>query len=203
MEAATVPQQPPPETEQAVLAALTLLLLSGATLAAIAPQAIPLLGALDIPSAPAQTALSLAYSSPVDYTVTGAATRHIRRTAFPRRAAYIVNAAKRLARDRDLEAERRYLGQHLNAERARMQSAANVDRAATQHGPVLGWKATMDAATTRACAGANGRNFLASRPPVLPGTEDGERIVGYPGMPHGGACRCIPVPPYPNARLLA
>lgn len=203
MEAATVPpQQPPPETEEAVLAALTLLLLSGQAAQAVIPQGIPLLGALGIAEDAAKAALLLAVESPVQYSPTGFASAFTRRTAVPRRAAYIVSAARRFDSGGTLERERGYLAQHVAAERARVEAATKVDRAAAEHGPLLGWRSRRDEAVTKACRSADGKNFRVERPPFV-GDEEGERLQGYPGSLHGGACRCIPVPPYRGATLLS
>lgn len=203
MEAASVPQQPPPETEEAVLAALTLLLLSGQAAQVVIPQGVPLLGALGVAADAAKLALTLAIASPIEYPRAGAAQAHIARTSYPRRAAYIVSAARRFDAGGTLEVERRYLEQHMGAERARVEAASKVDRAAAEHGPILGWKARLDAATTKACRAASGKNFDSRRAPTLPEVEEGERVTGYPGTPHGGVCRCVAVPPYPGATLLA
>ena len=128
---------------------------------------------------------------------TGPAGRWVRRTTAPRRAAYVLAAARRLAvAEPDLEAERRHLASHLAAERARADAAGRVDMMASLHGPVLGWRAVQDAVTTPGCRSAHGRNFLAARPPLIEGRPS------YPGTQHGGACRCEAVAPYPGAGLL-
>lgn len=199
----TQPPPPDPQTEQAALAALTLILLSGQAVEAIIPPALPILAALGIPGDVAKLALGLGAGVSVDFPRAGLAQAHIARTSTPRRAAYIVSAARRLAGGGSLAQERTYLGQHVGAERARVSAAQKVDGAAAQFGPVLGWRATNDQATTKACAAAHRHNFTADHPPTLPGVEDGVRIVGYPGTPHGGACRCVPVPAWPGATLLA
>lgn len=199
MEAATVPPtQPPPEqpTEEALLTALTVLLLSGQALQVITPQAIPLFGALGIAQDAAQLALSLAFMSPVEYPYSGRAQAFIRRTSYPRRAAYIVSAARRFDAGGTLDRERQYHEAHIGAERARVESATKVDRAAAAFGPRLGWKAKQDSVTTPECRAAHGKNFMASVPPLV---GDGRH---FPGALHGGACRCVPVPPYPRGTLL-
>ncbi len=111
--------------------------------------------------------------------------------------------------------EARYLEQHLDAQRRRRAAAARVDAEAAKPGQgrmvtpgtgprnddggtpgdpdgtleargrvILGWKAHTDDKVTPECRAADGAWFYADRPP----------IIGYPGMPHGGTCRCWPVP---------
>jgi uncharacterized protein with gpF-like domain len=95
--------------------------------------------------------------------------------------------------DRALVRERRYFAQHLNAERARMDSARRVDAMAARLGTTrLGWRAQMDARTTAACRLANGHNFDVAKPP----------LIGYPGTLHGGTCRCVPAPPFAGEPLI-
>lgn len=124
---------------------------------------------------------------------TGPAGRWVRRTSTARRAAYVLAAARRLAaREADLQAERRYLAQHLAAERARVESAAKVDADGTRYGPVLGWYAILDDRTDPICRALAGHNFLASAPPAQ----------GWPGTLHGGTCRCSSGPAFPQGELL-
>jgi hypothetical protein len=124
---------------------------------------------------------------------TGPAGRFIRRTSVARRAAYILAAARRMAvAEPDLEAERRYLAQHLSAERGRDEAAARVDQASSLYGPIVGWVSRKDDRVTPECAAAAGWNFRAAKPPV----------IGYPGTLHGSTCRCVAGPPFPGGRLL-
>jgi hypothetical protein len=114
---------------------------------------------------------------------TGPAGEWTRRTTPARQAAYLLNAARRLAVDQpDMTAERRYLAQHLAAETARVQAAIEVDRLSSEFGRVLGWKAEQDELTTPGCRAAHGQNFEAAFPPFIEGAP------AYPGTPHGGAC---------------
>lgn len=123
----------------------------------------------------------------------GPASAWVRRTTAPRRAAYALAAARRLAsREPDVDAERRYLAQHLAAERARDEAAAHADLLVVRYGPVLGWHARRDSITDATCAQLHGGNFRAARPPA----------AGLPGTLHGGACRCRAGPPFPGGRLL-
>lgn len=92
------------------------------------------------------------------------------------------------------EREQRYLEQHLDAQERRRAAAERVDAEASkdgnvtdapQNGPtggrvILKWRAHPDDRTTIECRAADGAWFYADTPPV----------IGYPGMPHGGTCRC-------------
>lgn len=93
-----------------------------------------------------------------------------------------------------LDRERRHLEQRQRAREARRRAAEKVDQAAQQPGTlevngrrVLGWRAHPDDKTTWECVAADGHWFYADRPP----------FIGYPGMPHGGTCRCWVVPATP------
>lgn len=118
-----------------------------------------------------------------------------------RRAAYLVNATRRLApaaladQEQALLAARRedrYLDAHIQAEHNRAAAAARVvESLATQAGtadtgePLLGWTAVLDDRTTPECRSAHGRNFNPTiRPPI-----------GYPGEVHIH-CRCRPRRPW-------
>lgn len=122
------------------------------------------------------------------------------RLAAAYRAWYIVNAVRRLemAEAKGREAlskaeglEARYFHLHLRAVHNRIDAARQIDVASVRWGALLGWRAVMDARTTLECRAANGKNFRADREPV----------IGWPGAVHPD-CRCIPVAPYPGARLL-
>lgn len=122
-----------------------------------------------------------------------------------RRASYLAQAARRvstsLLRGRDaalsaLDAERRYLEQHLRADAQRTVAANQVAaqartlaREAKRDGStwngLLGWHAVMDERTSAECRRANGRNFDPTRLP----------LIGYPGSVHP-ECRCRPGPPF-------
>lgn len=100
------------------------------------------------------------------------------------------------------QAEARFLEQHLDAQQKRREAARRVDVEARKPGQVtddgdagegpriiLKWRAHPDDKTTPECAAADGAWFYADTPP----------IIGFPGMPHGGTCRCWPA----NAGSLA
>lgn len=88
--------------------------------------------------------------------------------------------------------ESRHLDQHLDAQERRARAAERVDAQARKGGtatddqgrPILGWKAHDDDRVTPECVAADGAWFYAHRPP----------LIGYPGMPHGGTCRCWAAP---------
>lgn len=98
--------------------------------------------------------------------------------------------------------EARYVEQHLDAQARRQAAARRIDSEAAKPGHVtddsddgegpargpagsgprviLRWRAHPDDRTTPECRAADGCWFYADRAP----------IIGYPGMPHGGTCRC-------------
>jgi SPP1 gp7 family putative phage head morphogenesis protein len=91
-----------------------------------------------------------------------------------------------------VERERRYYQQHLEAMWNRAQAAMAVDMQAAEHGNLLGWLARRDNRVTPECKWASGKNFYADDPPY----------IGLPGVgPHVG-CRCKAVAPWPGGELL-
>lgn len=118
-----------------------------------------------------------------------------------RRAAYLVNAVRRLAPavasgdvDRIQRAERaedRYFAAFLEAERRRGVAASAVALIASQFGInaqgelLLGWQAVLDNRTSADCRWAHKRNFNALVAPR----------IGYPGTVHLD-CRCRPRRPW-------
>jgi hypothetical protein len=182
-------QQQPDET---TLAALTLLLLAGLNEDSILPRVTALLEPLGITAAATTAALSLLHPHAPAADLTQHPTTaqgFVALTEVPYSAAYLVNAALRLSERLDVEAERRYLSQHLQAQSVRREAAQRVDAAARMFGPTLGWRSILDGRTTPACKSAHGSNFNFARPPR----------IGYPGSLHGGGCRCLPGPPWPDA----
>lgn len=125
--------------------------------------------------------------------------RAMRRQNLTRRAAYLLNAARRITtgihqgRTLDaLSAESKFLGQHLEASTKRMDAARLVSDQVTQQGSMLlGWYAKMDKKTTAECRDANGKNFRADRVP----------LIGYPGTVHVH-CRCVPGPAHNTDQLV-
>lgn len=115
------------------------------------------------------------------------------RDAYTRRAAYLLNAARRVTRDvasgtplpEAVTAEQRFWRQHLDAQTAREQAAQTVDAAASAYGPTLAWVSRGDDRVTTVCRIADGHTFDAATGCAL----------GWPGFggPHP-QCRCVPGP---------
>lgn len=191
-------QAPPPtqqqQTDTALIAALVVILLSGLTLDSLVRHVAALLIPLGYPVQAIAGAVGLV-SADDSFDLPGpdSATNVIRRGEVVRRANYLLAAVRRLAGGGSLADERKFLRLHRGAERARRRAAAEVDRAARQFGPLLGWHALMDDRTTPECKAAHGRNFQATIPPA----------IGYPGTLHGGNCRCKPGRPFRGAAMLA
>lgn len=190
-------QSPPRQPDAGTLGALAVILLSQQRPDAMAQLAEPLLASLGITAEATAAAIGLLWPT-IEHDVAGAleaptsALSHTLRTQVARETAYVVNAAKRLTATRDLTAERRYLGQHIAAERGRRDSARAVDAQAERHGPELGWYSVRDDRTTTGCRAQHGRNFNASTPPLVEGRP------AYPGTVHLH-CRCRPGAPFPAA----
>lgn len=114
-------------------------------------------------------------------------------------------AARKEALDKAIENESRFQEQHVKAQKARAEAARRVAEEAAKPGAytvqpvdpadgdqpngeglkprvVLAWVAHQDDRVTPECAAADGCWFYADTPPV----------IGFPGMPHGGTCRCTP-----------
>jgi hypothetical protein len=115
------------------------------------------------------------------------------------RAAYVVNAARRLQEALDagkslpeaLAAEAPRQAAHELARRRRVDAAAKVARAARQFGDLVGWYRDPESHSEADCIAADGNNFLASE-----GT-----VIGLPGTVHLH-CRCEPGPPHPFAGMV-
>lgn len=117
-----------------------------------------------------------------------------------RRAAYLINAARRASRAYEaggvdglnsaIERERRYWEQHLLAQARRTAAASAVaNEAQRQGGGLVGWHAVMDERTSRECRQAHGRNFDPNRIPP----------IGFPGSVHPH-CRCSVGQPFATSR---
>ncbi len=121
------------------------------------------------------------------------------------RVAFWLASSRRLARaakvgadafKRQVAQERIYWGMHRQADGKRTKAASLVTKVAgsvaSGDSPLmLGWYAKDDERTSAECRAAHGRNFLVAKPPV----------IGYPGAVHPH-CRCVPVPPYPGAKMV-
>lgn len=140
--------------------------------------------------------------------VSGTASEQVSRLNAARRAQFVISATERVmnamlaarahgedvtrAGEAQVERERRYYQQHLDAMRQRAVNAAQIDMAALEYGPLLGWLAMRDSRVTPECRWASGKNFYADDPPY----------IGLPGVgPHAG-CRCRAVAPWPGGKLL-
>lgn len=211
------PVEPPPSAQSDLLGRVVDLLLIAAA-ADVTAVAIGKL--LKLPAAPVLLALKLSdhegrrkkgsklLPRPRGF---GQVQRGQARTEMYYRAAFLVAAARRMAERMAAGAtpaeavapERRYWTAHERARRSR-QAAAHVvaEEAAAQsewqggsleRGPVLlGWHAAVDDKVTPECRAADGANFRADRMP----------LIGWPGTLHGGACRCVPGPPFATERTV-
>lgn len=139
--------------------------------------------------------------------VIGAAGEQVSRMNAARRAQYVIASAERVTNAMltarahggnvaeagygQVERERRYYRQHLDAMRNRATAAGKTDMAAAEYGPVLGWKSILDDRTSPECRRADGWNYYAWSMPD----------IGYPGSVHP-SCRCKPAAPWPSGKLL-
>lgn len=189
MEASQAQAPAAQQPDAATLGALLVILMSGQSPDDMAKLAAPLLAPFGIAAAATAGAIGLIWPH-LEHDVNGAlseprtAIAHTLRTQPAREAAYLFNAAKRLATTRDIAAERRYLGQHLAAERGRRDAARSVDSLAARLGTdTLEWSARMDSQTTEGCRSMNGKSFKVYAPPVVEGKPS------LPGAVHLH-CRC-------------
>lgn len=127
------------------------------------------------------------------------AVRATRRSELTYRAAYLLNAARRIHADlragrsigQAMGRERTNWAAHLDARDRRMVAAADIDVAAKAYGDLLGWYSMDDARTSEECRLAGGHNFhVGARP-----------LIGYPGTVHPN-CRCRPGMPYDGAKTV-
>lgn len=134
-------------------------------------------------------------------TLTGTV-REVRDSEVYFRAAYLANAAQRIQRslnsglsERDaMRAEAPFYRMHEEARRGRLNSAAQVQRAAEmfgqrdERGTLVGWYLNPLLNNDPECIRANGHNFYAEEGTVigLPGSVH-NRCGCYAGTPHYGA----------------
>lgn len=203
---ASAPQAAPPQPDtqaqvqvdqqQAIIAALVILLFSGLTAAELTQFAATTLSPLGLTAEAVGAAVSLAGRLDPPASGLQPASAFVDRTGVVRRAQYITSAARRYMEAPDkrawIDAERRYLAQHLDAGRARREAAGKVDEAAVRFGPVLGWRTQRDSLVEAHCKRLEGKNFHVGRPP------DG----GYPGVPHGASCRCYATAPFAGGEMV-
>lgn len=115
------------------------------------------------------------------------------------RAAYIVNASKRVGADvgqgtpipQAVAEEKRFFRSHEAARRRRMDAAAAVGAAANRYGPLLGWYLNPLLNNEAECIAANGHNFRA----------DEGTAIGWPGAVHLN-CGCVAGPPIAGAGMV-
>jgi hypothetical protein len=219
----TPPQQPQPQpqpqpqqdapSDAALIAALIAAFLALYTVKAITDRLRKLFSRAGVSSSALKAGVAVVLSMPQQpMEGTGPATRWSVSQNEIRRAAFTLASVRRIQRAADeakaqgqpvidaimrqVQAERRYLGQHVEATNGRLQSASAVDGMAYLHGPVLSWNAVKDARCTPGCRLADGKNFRADRPPIVEGHP------AYPGSVHGATCRCTAGPPRRGAAML-
>lgn len=115
------------------------------------------------------------------------------------RAAYLANAAQRIQTSLNhgatevqaLRSEAPYYRAHEEARRGRLLAVAQVHRASTLYGPLLGWYLNPLLKNEVECITANGHNFYA---------EEGT-VIGLPGSVHN-RCGCYAGPPHSGASLV-
>lgn len=186
---------PPPEDDQLIRAIAALLVVDagiGVTAAAIS-------GLVGVPVQPLHLALQLANRGRMHRprsVGTGVSNRAQAESELYYRAAYVLNAARRIWErfmDRDtpaqaLKAEVPNFKAHAAAAANRQLAAAEITRLGSIYGARLGWYASLDGRETPECAAADGHNFEVGQRPV----------IGYPGSVHR-YCRCKAGPPIAGA----
>lgn len=198
----------PVASETAVLEQLTAWLASAAAIHAteLPGALIDALTGLGADRASAVAAGELVLSRPLSGRTRGGAPQPTARMSAARRVAveeprlraqHVLAAARRLTKarsdgryDAGIEAEQRYLAQHVAAGRNRRKAAQKVDEAAKNGGPVLVWRTAGDDRVEAICRAMEGRLFTADNPP------NGL----YPGAAHP-RCRCH-AEPYGHGPLL-
>jgi hypothetical protein len=142
--------------------------------------------------------------APVENALPGPVHRAPTRNLFFR-AAYIANAAHRIARSvakgnslaSAVSDERRFLVMHEKASQHRMKAAEQVQTAAEffgipeEGGTLVGWYLNPLLNNEAECIAANGHNFHAEH-----GT-----VIGLPGSVHSG-CGCYAGPPWTGAAMV-
>jgi hypothetical protein len=211
------PQQPPEQPQQpqqdghplldaAAIAAVLAILLHGHSADEVAsqlPTAIPWVSQVN-PQAAGMAIQQVMNWPPTPVSGIGTASTAIIRSNDDSRAAYLAASLWRIrkaqiearSRNADPDAaaidtarqEQNYQAQHVRATALRLQAAGRVDGAAMTYGDLLGWYSTPDRNCTPECRDADGKNFRASRPP----------LIGYPGTTHAN-CRCAPGKPFAGA----
>lgn len=202
---ATAVEQPAKVPPGAEVEQLTSMLVSAASVAAVAGFLANLAGVgsaavkrlMDSPEWPNLIEL------PAPWGVAHPAVMQQHLSNLRRRAAYLIMAARRMGTavvrehsqpgtlEKALRAEGRYLTQHLQAVAHRNDAVKKTVAAAYRYGEDLGWYAVRDDRTSPECRAAHGSNFRADQPPK----------IGYPGTVHN-ACRCKPGPAHRTERTV-
>lgn len=187
-------QNPGNQVNEAQVAAIVAVLLSGAALATSAAA----LAAIVKTSRNVATAALLAIHykpgkkvPPKPNTAEAAA----RLGNLRYRAAFLKAATGRLAAADNIGAalkrERRLFQAHKVASQRRVEAATASDTLRSRYGPLLGWHAHLDERTTPDCGYLHGKNYLAEHPPG--GLHPGARHMN---------CRCTAVAPFPGAPVV-
>lgn len=199
------PQPPSKQSQQrdaAVIAAITALILVGASTGALTQKIRILLEPFGITAAVAAAVVRMALRIPITPKLppggVALAAAPALETQF--RSAYILQASRRVQQamregkslDVALREEQRNLQLHLSAQSNRVVMAKRVDEAASKYGSLLGWYATLDGRTSPECRQANGKNFRVDERPA----------IGYPGAVHPH-CRCKVGKPHASGALLS
>jgi len=188
-------QQPPQPSQHSALAALIVVIAAGGipTLAALAPIA----ALFGVTAESLQAAFQAMGAIPPIARDASVPERVALGVNLTRRAQLIVALAKRAMAGASAEQLQRQAQQSIDAHRRRAEAAKTVGAAARQFGLVLGWQSVLDSRTTEGCRQMHGNNFRVDQPPIVEGAP------AYPGWVHGGTCRCLPVAPWPNGKLVA
>lgn len=188
---------PPPTAQQvndnAVIATVATILAAGLPIVTAGAYVVVALTGAGITTAAAMAAWKLLAGTLTPDDQRGPAGTAIARMESSYRAAYLVNASRRIMvslKTGDLKsalsAEVGYFKMHLQATAKRKAVGVQVDQQVAQHGKTLGWKSVMDSRTSAECAEMDGENFSVDDPPD----------IGWPGTVHLH-CRCRAVAPFP------
>lgn len=189
----------PSQSDNRTIAAIAAILATGLPIAMAGSYVVSALTAAGVTVAAATAAWRLLSATlTVPSGPLGPASTRIAATEASYRAAYLLNASRRIMislKTGDLSQavanERQYFKLHLGATAKRQSVGDQVDQMVALHGDQLGWKAVMDSRTSAECAEADGSNFDVTDPP----------LIGWPGSVHVH-CRCKAVAPYTDAPSL-
>ena len=191
---------PPSEVDQ-----LTQMLVAGASAAAVVGflSGLAGIGASAAHQLVAMSQIEGLLQLPVPHGVAHPAVMQQHLSNLRRRAAYLIMAGRRIGTAvirehttpgsiaKALQAEARYVRQHLEAVVKRNEATKKVVSAAYRYGEQLGWWSVLDERTSPECRKAHGSNFEAGDPPR----------IGYPGTVHS-SCRCKPGPAHHTDRTV-